>query len=163
MTNQTSSLSDPQALLLKVDQGSLIVAVDFDGTIVEHCWPEIGRFVPGALDWLQRWQTAGARLLLWTMRGSIPVKDHSGEKIDPLEEAVRRLLTEGIRLWGVNRNVDQYGWTDSPKQYAHVYVDDAAYGCPLIYPGGGVRPFVDWSRVGPGVLDIIRSWQPVEV
>ncbi len=47
---------------------SLYIAVDFDGTIVDHQFPEIGKAVPGAFDWLKRFKEAGATLILWTMR-----------------------------------------------------------------------------------------------
>ncbi len=44
------------------------VAIDFDGTIVEHKFPEVGKPVPGAIEWMKKWQDAGAQLILWTMR-----------------------------------------------------------------------------------------------
>ena len=46
----------------------MIIAVDFDGTTVTHTYPEMGEPVPGAVEWLQRFQDAGAKLILWTMR-----------------------------------------------------------------------------------------------
>ena len=47
----------------------MIIAVDFDGTVVEHDFPEIGKAVPGALEGLKKLQSAGHRLVLWTCRG----------------------------------------------------------------------------------------------
>lgn len=66
---------------------------------------------------------------------------------DTLENAVKWFADNGIELWGVNRNPDQYKWTGSPKVYAQLYIDDAALGCPLIKPMNGKRPYVDWSLV----------------
>ncbi len=48
-------------------------------------------------------------------------------------------------------------WSTSPKAYAHTYVDDMAFGCPLrAHPLGG-RPYVDWDIVGPAVLHRIEQ------
>ena len=46
----------------------MFIAVDFDGTIAEHDYPDIGLAVPGAFKWMREWQDAGAKLMLWTMR-----------------------------------------------------------------------------------------------
>lgn len=117
----------------------MIIAVDFDGTIVEHEYPAIGPDVPGAFDWLTQFQNAGARLILWTMRSE-----------DTLRDAVLHCKARGIHFWGVNGNPEQ-NWSTSPKAYAQVYIDDAAAGCPLVRPSGR-RPYVDWAAIGPLVL-----------
>jgi hypothetical protein len=57
-----------------------------------------------------------------------------------------------IPLWDVNRNPDQQEWTQSPKLYAHIYIDDAGLGTPLRVKGPRERPFVDWSVAGPLLL-----------
>lgn len=131
-----------------------IIAVDFDGTIVEHDFPRIGRPIPGAIEYLCKFQKAGAKLTLWTMR--------SGET---LQAAVNYLYDDPNHargpwklqpFFGINENPEQGSWTSSPKAYAHMYIDDAAFGCPLIWQGG--RPFVDWSKVGPSVLEWIKDY-----
>lgn len=116
-------------------KGSKVVAVDFDGTIVKHAYPEIGEPIPWAMEGLRAFQEKGWKIILHTMR--------SGEY---LEEAVELLKKEGINLYGVNVNPTQCHWTESPKCYAPLYIDDAALGCPLIYPAGE-RPFVDWQAI----------------
>lgn len=131
----------------------LTIAVDFDGTIVDHRFPDIGAEVPGAIDWMKRWQEAGARLILWTMRSDDP-----GDGRFVLTEAVEFCRAKGVEFWGVNSNPEQIGWTSSPKCYAVTYVDDAAFGCPLrVNPRHGGRAFVDWSIVGPRVLQMIQA------
>lgn len=120
------------------------IAIDFDGTIVEHEYPEIGPDVPGALEWIKRFTELGATIILWTMR--------SGET---LKDAVRYLNLKGIHPL-VNANPTQVGWTTSPKAYAHVYIDDAAAGCPMIESKKmNGRPMVDWSKIGPLVEAMI--------
>ena len=122
----------------------LTIAVDFDGTIVEHKFPDIGRPVPEAIEWMKRFQELGAKLILWTMRSD---GQESGEV---LTAAVNYCRENGIEFYGVNHNPDQDQWTSSPKAYAQVYIDDAAFGCPL-NPGVGGRPYVDWEKVVPAV------------
>lgn len=113
-----------------------IIAIDFDGTIVDHRFPEIGAPVPGALDAIRTLQGMHWRVILWTMR--------SGKHLD---EAVAFLKRHGIEPWAVNSNPTQSGWTSSPKAYAHHYVDDAAIGCPLSRVIGFARMSVDWTAV----------------
>ena len=118
-----------------------ILAVDFDGTVVTHEYPEIGKDIYGAIPYLRFFDSKGIKLILWTMRSG-----------DTLEEAIRWFAKNKITLWGINKNPEQYSWTDSPKAYAHAYIDDAAIGCPLKTPDN-LRPFVDWERAGPMILE----------
>lgn len=113
---------------------SQIIGIDFDGTIVEHAYPEIGAPVPGAIDTIKDLIANGHRIILWTMR--------SGET---LQEAYDYLKDNGIELFGVNKNPEQH-WSTSPKAYCHVYIDDAALGCPLIRKFNQ-RPMVFWPKV----------------
>lgn len=118
----------------------MYICVDFDGTVVDHRYPDVGEPAPGAIECLKAWVQKGAKIILFTMR--------SGPELD---EAVEYLTRAGIDLYGVNRNPDQDTWTTSPKAYGQLYVDDAAFGCPLIRPEGFARPCVDWASVGPVV------------
>ena len=136
----------------------MLVAVDFDGTIAEHEFPDIGPAVPGAFDWMRRWQAAGAKLILWTMRSDGRSGDGSRENGPVLTDAVEFCRTNGVEFFGVNENPDQKSWTGSPKAYAHLYVDDAAFGCPLRPASkAGNRPMVDWAAVGPAVLEMVTA------
>lgn len=125
----------------------MIIAVDFDGTVVEHAYPKVGYENPGATEWLRRYEHAGARLILLTMR--------SGEH---LEEAKHWFLARQLRLWAVNENPEQTEWADSRKVYANVYIDDAAACTPLRPPiTPGLRPMVDWRVVGPEVMKKVEE------
>lgn len=121
----------------------MIIAIDFDGTIVGHCYPEIGPPVPGAFETLRELQDAGHKLILWTMRSD------GGPDGPMLTDAVNFCKENGIVFWGINRNPEQDSWTSSHKAYANAYIDDAAVGCPLRdHPSSKVtRPCVDWSRI----------------
>jgi len=128
-----------------------VIAVDFDGTIVDHCYPWIGEPVPGAFLWLKKFQQAGAKLILWTMRSD---NDNDGPT---LTDAVEFCESQGIEFLGVNENPTQGSWTTSPKAYANLYIDDAAFGVPLRdNPRMGGRDFVDWGKVGPMVMKLIE-------
>lgn len=118
----------------------MYICIDFDGTIVDHRYPEIGLPAPHAIQFITEWAEKGAKLILFTMRSG-----------DELKAAVEYLRGCGIYLYGINQNPDQSTWTDSPKAYGQVYVDDAAFGCPMVRPEGFVRPCVDWSVVGPAI------------
>lgn len=124
----------------------MIIAVDFDGTIVTHEYPRVGIALPGAFAWLHNFQSIGARLILLTMRS-----EHY------LDEAVKLCADNGIHFWAVNNNPEQAEWTTSRKVYANLYIDDAALGCPLTEVKGQ-RPFVDWRVVGPRVMAMLRRW-----
>ena len=133
----------------------MLIALDFDGTLVDHRFPDIGAEVPGAFRWLKKWQKAGAKLILWTMRSD-------GKENGPtLTDAVEFCRKQGVEFWAVNENPEQKAWTDSPKAYAHYLVDDSAIGCPLREnPRLGGRPYVDWDVVGPAVLKLIEDKLP---
>lgn len=107
----------------------MYIAVDFDGTCVTHRYPAIGEDI-GAVPVLKELVSKGNELILWTMRG--------GEE---LLAAVKWFKDNDIPLFGIQINPTQSKWTDSPKAYAQVYIDDAALGCPLI------NGHVDWIKV----------------
>ena len=117
---------------------SKIIAIDFDGTIVEHKFPEVGPLVPGAIATLRRIQDAGHRTILWTCRTGGNLRD-----------AVSLLERHNIRLHGVNANQwdDEYG-TGGIKAWAHMYIDDMAFGAPLVYGSATEeRGYINWDMV----------------
>tara|TARA_R100001143_G_C3359747_1_gene134736 strand:- start:767 stop:1183 length:417 start_codon:yes stop_codon:yes gene_type:complete len=124
-----------------------IIAVDFDGTIVQHKYPEIGELCPYADTYLKQFVTRGARLILYTMRSEAY-----------LLEAEQFVKSLGIDLWAVNLNPTQHTWTTSRKVYAHLYIDDAAAGTPLTTPHTAARPHVDWVELGPMVNRWLYNW-----
>jgi hypothetical protein len=115
----------------------IFIAVDFDGTLVTHEYPEVGKELPGAVDICKALTAEGHQLILWTMRGG-----------KELQDAVQWCFDRGIMLVGVNKNPTQDSWTQSPKAYASIYIDDAAIGTPLLFnPTFSDRYYVDWENV----------------
>lgn len=97
----------------------LVIAVDFDGTIVEDAYPKIGKARIFAFETMKRLQQDGHRLILWTYR--------SGSK---LEDAVEFCKENGITFYAVNQSFpeEQYDNTVSRKIYADIYIDDRNIG-----------------------------------
>jgi hypothetical protein len=122
-------------------EGEMIIAIDFDGTVVDHRYPDIGPEAPGAISTLKQLSEAGHKLILFTMRSGYP-----------LGEAISWFIAFDIPLWGIQYNPEQAAWSQSNKCYAQLYIDDAAFGCPLIHPEGFKRPCVDWSIVSKVLL-----------
>jgi hypothetical protein len=110
------------------------IAIDFDGTCVKHEYPNIGNDI-GAVPVLKRLVECGHKLILFTMR--------SGESLELAKEWFKE---NNIQLYSVQTNPTQKRWSTSPKVYAHLYIDDAALGCPLIYENGE-RPYADWDKI----------------
>lgn len=131
---------------------NVIIAVDFDGTIADHRYPDIGPEIPGAFKYLKCFQDAGAKLILYTMRSDVY-----------LDQAVEFCKIRGITFWGINENPEQKEWTSSPKVYAHRYIDDAAAGISLRQQAWAQRPYVDWFLIGPEILTFISRQIDVRV
>jgi len=95
------------------------IAVDFDGTIVQHQYPKIGKVMPFAFPTLIELQKLGHQLILWTYR--------SGKE---LEEAVDFCKENGLEFYAINKNYPDEIFDDtiSRKIYADVYIDDRNIG-----------------------------------
>jgi len=117
----------------------MIIAVDFDGTCVTHEFPEVGQDI-GAQKVLKRLVEHGHLIILWTMRSN------GQEYPYVLVDAVQWFMDNDIPLRGINKNPTQ-SWSDSPKAYANLYIDDAALGCPLRHDEASDRPYVDWRMI----------------
>jgi len=106
---------------------SLLIAVDFDGTIVEDGYPKIGKPMPFAIETLKMIVKDGHRIVLWTYR--------HGEK---LEEAVNFLKSNNVEIYAVNKSFPEEKFTTnvaSRKINADLFVDDRNFGG---FPGWGV-------------------------
>lgn len=110
---------------MRKDIDSLLIAVDFDGTIVDDKYPSIGKPRMYAFETLKMLQNDGHRLILWTYR--------SGSKLD---EAVEFCMKNGIEFYAVNNNYpeEEYSEGISRKIKADVFIDDRNIGG---FPGWG--------------------------
>ncbi len=97
----------------------MIIAVDFDGTIVKHEYPKIGKPNLFAFETLKALQKQGHKLILWTYR--------AGKELD---EAVKFCKEHGVEFYAVNKNYpeEELDETISRKIYADIYIDDRNIG-----------------------------------
>jgi hydroxymethylpyrimidine pyrophosphatase-like HAD family hydrolase len=110
-----------------LDQDSKVIAVDFDGTIVEHKYPAIGKEMLFAFATLKALQKKGHKLILWTFRAGVP-----------LQEAVEYCRKNGIEFYAINRNYPEEIIDDtiSRKINADIFIDDRNVG-----------GFLGWSEI----------------
>ena len=110
-----------------VDFSGIKIAVDFDGTIVEHEYPAIGKEKLFAFLTLKELNKRGARLILWTFR--------TGKELD---EAVEYCLKNGVEFYAVNKNYPEEIMNENVgrKIDADIFIDDKNIGG---FPG--------WSEV----------------
>ena len=98
----------------------MTIAVDFDGTIVEHRYPDIGREVPYAIETLKMLSKEGHRLILWSVR--------EGEL---LNEAVEWCRERGLEFYAVNKDYPEESNIDSNfsrKLKVGMFIDDRNVG-----------------------------------
>ena len=107
----------------------MIIAVDFDGTIVEHRYPAIGKELPFATSTLRQLMEDGHRLILWSVREG-----------DLLQEAVDFCEQRGVSFLAVNKDFEEEDGTGkhfSRKIKADLFIDDRNVGglpdWPTIY------------------------------
>lgn len=103
------------------------IAVDFDGTIVEHTYPKIGKDLLFAFETLKELQKQDHQLILWTYR--------SGKELD---EAVEYCKSKGIEFYAINCSYPGEVYNDSlsRKIDADIYIDDRNIG-----------GFLGWSKI----------------
>lgn len=99
----------------------MIIAVDFDGTIVTHEYPKIGKEIPFATQTLKMLAKDGHRLILWTVReGRL------------LEEAVKWCNERGVDFYAVNKDYPEEELDNnnhySRKLKADIWIDDRNVG-----------------------------------
>ncbi|WP_297644385.1 BT0820 family HAD-type phosphatase [uncultured Bacteroides sp.] len=99
----------------------MIIAVDFDGTIVKHRYPQIGKEIPFAIATLKKLQKEHHLLILWSVReGKL------------LKEAVEYCRNRGLEFYAVNSNLPEEeqdsAFMRSRKVNADLYIDDRNVG-----------------------------------
>lgn len=98
----------------------MTIAIDFDGTIVEHRYPEIGPEIPFAIDTLKMLINDRHRLILWSVREGVL-----------LEEAVEYCRKRGVEFYAVNKDYPEEKTTDrnfSRKLKVDLFIDDRNLG-----------------------------------
>ena len=119
-----------------IGENSKTIAVDFDGTIVEHAYPEIGKDMLFAFETLKALQEKGHRLILWTFRDG-----------KYLEDAVAYCQSKGIEFYAVNKSYpeEEFDQSISRKINCDLFIDDRNLGgfpgwsdvCQMLHPESG--------------------------
>lgn len=99
----------------------MIIAIDFDGTIVEHAYPKIGKPIPFAIETLLQIQKDGHKLILWTVRrGRL------------LQDAIDYCAQRGLYFYAENENYrgenKELGEDVSRKLSVDLFIDDRNLG-----------------------------------
>ena len=129
----------------------MIIAVDFDGTIVTHKYPDIGEEIPFAIDTLKMLRRDGHHLILWTVReGKL------------LEEAVDWCHRRGLEFYAVNREYPEETRDSNPqftrKLKADLFIDDLNLGG---LPGWGViYNMIKQGKTWEDMIDEVASRLP---
>ena len=101
------------------------IAVDFDGTLCECRFPEIGEPKPLVIEFIKQHAARGTKIILHTCR-------ENGTRRALLDEAVSFCETHGIPLYAVNENpgneyTAQFGIQRAARKvFADLYIDDKA-------------------------------------
>lgn len=119
----------------------MVIAVDFDGTIVEHRYPEIGKEIPFATSTLKMLIKEQHRLILWTVR--------KGELLD---EAVKWCRERGVEFYAINKNFPEEKVEDGEgycKVDADMFIDDKNLGT-----------LPDWGQIY-NMIKNNKSWEDI--
>lgn len=128
------------------------IVLDFDGTVVTHAFPEMGKEI-GAVPVLRKLVKNGHKLILFTMRSDVTNPKSEDKDIvclpgQYLTDAIMWFQKYNIPLYGIQTNPTQHLWTTSPKAYGKLIIDDAALGAPLTFNLlKSNRPYIDWQMV----------------
>ena len=107
-----------------------IIAVDFDGTLCEDQWPNIGKPNNIIIEALKRCRKDGVKLILWTCR------TNEGKGQDYLDDAVKWCHEKGLYFDAINMNIPEVmrlTGGDTRKVYANLYLDDKSLSIEDFY------------------------------
>ena len=124
----------------------LKIAIDFDGTIVEHKYPEIGKEILFAFETIKALQKQKHQLILWTYR--------SGKELD---EAVDYCRKNGVEFYAVNASYPEEEFDEdfaSRKIDADIFIDDRNIGGML--PWGEIYQMINPNET-PSLEDELKS------
>lgn len=122
----------------------MIIAVDFDGTIVEHRYPEIGRERPFAIETLKMLIADHHRLILWSVR--------EGQL---LEDAVKWCKDRGVEFYAVNKDYPEENGTENNNHFSRklkvdLFIDDRNIGG--LPDWGTIYQMITYNKTYPDII-----------
>ena len=107
-----------QIMFMLISECGKSVAVDFDGTLCEDKYPEIGKPREDIISLVKWLKNRSCKIILWTCRCN-----------DKLQQAIEWCKNHGIEFDAVNENlkehIEKYN-NNTRKVYADYYIDDRA-------------------------------------
>ena len=133
-----------------INDTGIVIAVDFDGTLCQRAWPEIGEPNMGLIRYLIAARNGGDKVILWTCRHD-----------ELLANAIAWCKNLGLEFDAVNDNlperIEMYG-NNSRKVSADIYIDDQAIG--MCYPRGKQRFAVFGTAEFTVSATVDMVWEP---
>ena len=122
----------------------MIIAVDFDGTIVEHRYPEIGRERPFAIETLKMLIADHHRLILWSVR--------EGQL---LEDAVKWCKDRGVEFYAVDKDYPEENGTENNNHFSRklkvdLFIDDRNIGG--LPDWGTIYQMITYNKTYPDII-----------
>ena len=119
------------------------IFLDFDGTVVEHYYPLIGAYNPGAKEVIARLQLAEHEIILNTYR--VEIED------DSLKQALLYFYTLDLPIAITQKTktkIHPPTWNlDEVIETGKLFIDDIAIGIPLLDAPVSGGKMVDWKKI----------------
>lgn len=131
------------------------IAVDFDGTLCVHRFPEIGEPNPGVIEYIKKQAAAGTKIILHTCREN---DEADGRRY--LDEAVEWCKAHKIPIAAVNEN--PFVTFGGRKIYADIYIDDRAVNVNEIQRVNVINePEKQKAQLTDCSVDMDKHWEEV--
>jgi len=135
----------------------MFIYLDFDGTVVEHAYPDTGRCNFGCVEVIKKLQDSGHDIVLNTMRSELDP--------DSLKKAIRWF--ENSWMFFKDRDFDQelspikvsqtkihpHPWERPTESTKTIFIDDIATGIPLKRASMINNNMVDWDKVEKDLIE----------
>jgi len=129
------------------ERNAFVVAIDFDGTLVGHAYPQIGPDA-GAVPYLLELAKIDpcVKFVLWTCRSE-------GYEL----AALKWCNANGLPIWHVAHNPTQKEFSNSRKLHAALFIDDRNPMVPLTRTDGATH--INWEVYGPALIEWFKFTQ----
>lgn len=136
----------------------LTIYLDFDGTVVEHMYPRIGRCNKGWVDVIRKLQNAGHDIIFNTQRIENPNSSFD-EAYDFINNKYKKCNIDIIDLDPITKHTNRkiqptaYDW-NLIKQTNELFIDDISFGIPMKKASISHINMVDWKKLD---IDFIKN------